>query len=560
MASHYIVSRTYNEEWHERLDSAYDSIRITIEKNNNSLIFYDEMLAEKLRVASIAIQNVLPPHIKDITNDQLVDLKNKLNIDEISLLIKNEDQFVNEKSTDPSKIGKGNHSWGEKWNQMLSQLMVNHSVILDGNYGQTLPGFWAGTLDRDIQSLNKKYKLSYYNDGTTDYIINLLADQTERYNFQIKAGIDGVISDLDAQDPAILEITILNFNSFSKVNKDSTFNSTVLNNPLLVNGSYNYVYEKDKEFAQQAISNNEYIHKLINLNDKKFYKSYMPLSINVDGMDNNKLIAVFTTDFDLVKRQMKSKQMGILFFSLLSFVIGLIFIIIFYFYIRRKAMLIDQMQSMYVGNLNRMFQTIKEHRHDFNHHLFTLQGLVSLKQYDDAETYVRNLTKIQRKMKDIVHINIPAFNGLLQTKLAESIDKQINFEYHFEGFESINLDIDKTTHIVRILGNILDNAFHAVQENDESDRKVVLMGKIKGSELQLKIHNNGPMIPVEIQNKIFEFGFTTKIGRGGTGIGLASSRKIIKRYKGRLDLISDEEFTTFIINIPVSNREISQIT
>lgn len=69
----------------------------------------------------------------------------------------------------------------------------------------------------------------------------------------------------------------------------------------------------------------------------------------------------------------------------------------------------------------------------------------------------------------------------------------------------------------------------------------------------IRIADNGPGIPLEIQQRIFETFFTTKPVGKGTGLGLAISRQIvIEKHKGKLNLRSQPEVgTEFEILLPL---------
>jgi len=67
---------------------------------------------------------------------------------------------------------------------------------------------------------------------------------------------------------------------------------------------------------------------------------------------------------------------------------------------------------------------------------------------------------------------------------------------------------------------------------------------------QIEISDNGPGIPLQQQQRIFQAFHTTK-GQRGTGLGLAVTRKIIREHKGSIELQSQlGEGTTFILKLP----------
>lgn len=74
---------------------------------------------------------------------------------------------------------------------------------------------------------------------------------------------------------------------------------------------------------------------------------------------------------------------------------------------------------------------------------------------------------------------------------------------------------------------------------------------VRGNWVQICISDNGPGIPPDIQHKIFEPFFTTKPAGQGTGLGLSISYQIIvAKHGGKLDCISNEAGTKFVIEIP----------
>ncbi|MDX2215212.1 MAG: ATP-binding protein, partial [Oculatellaceae cyanobacterium bins.114] len=75
----------------------------------------------------------------------------------------------------------------------------------------------------------------------------------------------------------------------------------------------------------------------------------------------------------------------------------------------------------------------------------------------------------------------------------------------------------------------------------------------KNAWVLIKISDNGPGIPKEIQGRIFETFFTTKPVGEGTGLGLAISHQIVvEKHNGKINLQSEEgQGTTFEILLPV---------
>jgi len=66
------------------------------------------------------------------------------------------------------------------------------------------------------------------------------------------------------------------------------------------------------------------------------------------------------------------------------------------------------------------------------------------------------------------------------------------------------------------------------------------------------VADDGPRIPAELSDKIFNPFFTTKLQ--GTGLGLAIVRKIIDAHDGLIDVSSSpQNGTRFRVTLPVSS-------
>jgi signal transduction histidine kinase len=72
----------------------------------------------------------------------------------------------------------------------------------------------------------------------------------------------------------------------------------------------------------------------------------------------------------------------------------------------------------------------------------------------------------------------------------------------------------------------------------------------------LRVSDEGPGIPEEIREKIFDLYFTTKGGGGGSGIGLAMTYRILQLHHGSVEVQSKEgRGAEFMLRIPLSAIE-----
>jgi signal transduction histidine kinase len=82
---------------------------------------------------------------------------------------------------------------------------------------------------------------------------------------------------------------------------------------------------------------------------------------------------------------------------------------------------------------------------------------------------------------------------------------------------------------------------------------VVRIGK-SGDDAIVSFSNNGPMIPPNITERIFEPMFTTKARGEGTGMGLSIARSIVHEHGGVITCVSGPDETTFTVRLPMDHR------
>jgi two-component system CitB family sensor kinase len=130
-------------------------------------------------------------------------------------------------------------------------------------------------------------------------------------------------------------------------------------------------------------------------------------------------------------------------------------------------------------------------------------------------------------------------------KIHFSIDEESSFK---DVPDSLNRDA-----LITIFGNLLNNAFEAVREKEDGDKKVSLFLTDLGKELIIEVEDNGPGIDEEHFESIFQQGFSTKSGDKNAGIGLSLVRQALKKVGGTITFSSKKgEGTAFTVAIPKS--------
>ena len=142
-------------------------------------------------------------------------------------------------------------------------------------------------------------------------------------------------------------------------------------------------------------------------------------------------------------------------------------------------------------------------------------------------------------------------------------DKSFNADFKTDFDESISKINIVPQDIGRVLLNLFNNAFYAV--NEKSRRSTVDSSQLKdnykplvsirtkkiNNKIEISVEDNGNGIPQSIIDKIFQPFFTTKPTGQGTGLGLSLAYDIItKEHNGTIKVESKEgEGTTFSIQL-----------
>lgn len=171
-----------------------------------------------------------------------------------------------------------------------------------------------------------------------------------------------------------------------------------------------------------------------------------------------------------------------------------------------------------------------------------------VEQAGRCKTIVSGLLNFARKTQvhhDYTDLNIIIRKGLDSVVIRDNVEVSIN---DMSGNPSAMVDSEQ---MIQLVSNLVKNSVDAI--NGKGKISIILEGDV--NNLVIRVWDNGPGIPKERRDKIFEPFYTTKENGSGTGLGLATAYGIVKMHKGQIKVSSNDDpekgptYTEFVIKI-----------
>ncbi len=215
--------------------------------------------------------------------------------------------------------------------------------------------------------------------------------------------------------------------------------------------------------------------------------------------------------------------------------------------------LVDEVEKGNTGEVKLLAADIKDNSEKIKHHGKRADAIVKgMLQHSSSGSGKKEPTNVNALAEEYLRL---AYHGL------RAKDKSFN--------ALLNTDFDETIgpvniiqqDIGRVILNLITNAFYAAPLppkrgfSDPDYRHVPTIWvstKRERDSVIISVKDNGPGIPEEIRDKIFQPFFTTKPTGQGTGLGLSLSYDIVKAHGGELKVETTQEGATFIIVLPLN--------
>ena len=172
----------------------------------------------------------------------------------------------------------------------------------------------------------------------------------------------------------------------------------------------------------------------------------------------------------------------------------------------------------------------------------------------ELEVIAREIKRLDNVVKTFLNFNKPVelqarpidLNQVVEHVVdLVSVDaraKNVEVDKHLKPGLWINGDPEL---LQQAILNVVNNGLEAMREGG----KLEIRSEWTGEECQVTIADAGGGVPPEIRDRIFNLYFTTK--EHGTGIGLATTFRVVQLHSGTIDFVSEQgKGTTFRFRFP----------
>jgi two-component system, NtrC family, sensor kinase len=212
--------------------------------------------------------------------------------------------------------------------------------------------------------------------------------------------------------------------------------------------------------------------------------------------------------------------------------------------------MIEEMDKGNSTEVKAISNDLKSNLEKINHHGKRASSIVKgMLEHSRASTGVKELTDINKLADEYLRLS---YHGLRAKDKNFNANMETDFDKNLPKIAVIPQDMG------RVLLNLINNAFYAVNEKNRKNTEGVLYKPTVtistqniDNQIVIRVKDNGIGMSEATKAKVFQPFFTTKPTGSGTGLGLSLAYDIVtKGHGGSLEVLSTEGVgTEFILKI-----------
>lgn len=194
-----------------------------------------------------------------------------------------------------------------------------------------------------------------------------------------------------------------------------------------------------------------------------------------------------------------------------------------------------------------LIDEMKASEHEYKNHLNILYCMIQVCKEDElrerAKKYIGNVFENKNLLGNLSYIDNTVLKGILLSKINQAEKNEIKCTYKIDSqLEDIQLDDSELT---VVLSNLLNNAIEAASKSEK--KYIDIFTTYKNGKHIIKIVNSVSNFTEDMVPNISKIRFSTK--GTGRGYGLYNIKKIVNKYKGKIDIFFNEDIFNISIEI-----------
>ena len=204
--------------------------------------------------------------------------------------------------------------------------------------------------------------------------------------------------------------------------------------------------------------------------------------------------------------------------------------------------------------------------HEIRNPLGVIRGTVELmrersgtklseRDKEALEDVLGEVERLRRLTEDLLDLSADRPLATQRVELAEVLEEAarateaafpgVKVRRGFSGLPPVEGDAGR---LRQVFANLLQNAAQAQVEGE-----VRLAARADGSAVRVRVEDDGPGVPPEIRERLFDLFVTGKAS--GTGLGLALCRRLVERHGGTVALVPESrQGSTFEVRLPAAHQ------
>ncbi len=209
-----------------------------------------------------------------------------------------------------------------------------------------------------------------------------------------------------------------------------------------------------------------------------------------------------------------------------------------------------------LGGVRGYIEAMRVQAHDFSNKLHTISGLLQLGRSSEAIDVIHSAQSGMRNLNAHVSPRIidQGIAAIIIGKIGRAQELGIELTLTEDSLlESLKPELRQALMVV--IGNLVDNALESLLGGARGEAKVALFIRQRDESIVVSVTDNGGGVADHMRERVFEPGFSTKLGRG-RGLGLHLVKEAVVSLAGTIQLSSmPHEYTCFTVTVPLRTNQ-----